>query len=142
LTTPVTWKQGEFSDEVAIAETITGADAVCCVFGPRMPTPAIFCAPATRAVVAAMQAVGVRRLVGVTGAMIGEYPANRTLIFGILRALLLKRFGEMFRDRESQEAIIRASGLDWTLFKPPRLTDGPPTVRIDAGPNLRVGLLS
>jgi len=34
------------------------------------------------------------------------------------------------------------SGLNWTLAKPPRLMDAPPTGRVRAGPTLRVGLLS
>lgn len=38
----LTWRQGEFSDGNAVAETIAGADAVCCVFGPRFLHQAVF----------------------------------------------------------------------------------------------------
>lgn len=41
-----------------------------------------------------------------------------------------------------QEMIVRASGVAWTVVKPPRLTDGPRTGRVRSGCALRVGLLS
>ena len=90
----------------------------------------------------AMEETGVRRLVCVTGAMIGEYPANRSPAFRLFAALLARRFGEVFADRRRQEEIVRASGLDWTLLKPPRLTDGPRTDRVRLEVDLRVGMFS
>jgi uncharacterized protein YbjT (DUF2867 family) len=31
------------------------------------------------------------------------------------------------KDKEAQEALVRASGLDWTIVRPGGLTDGPRT---------------
>ena len=45
-------------------------------------------------------------------------------------------------DRAEQEALVRSSTLDWTLVKPPRLTNRPPRHPVTAGPALSVGLLS
>ena len=46
------------------------------------------------------------------------------------------------QDREEQERLVEASGLDWTIVKPPRLTDSLPQGRVQAGSSLRIGLLS
>ena len=34
--------------------------------------------------------------------------------------------GGMLRDRQRELALLQASKLDWTLARPPRLTDGDP----------------
>jgi uncharacterized protein YbjT (DUF2867 family) len=36
-------------------------------------------------------------------------------------------------DHERKEAIVRASGLEWTIVRPPLLTTGPATGRLRAG---------
>jgi putative NADH-flavin reductase len=46
------------------------------------------------------------------------------------------------RDREQQEMLIEASGLDWTIVKPPRLSDGPGRGRYRSGEDLGVGAFS
>jgi hypothetical protein len=41
-----------------------------------------------------------------------------------------------------QERVVEASGLEWTLVKPPRPTDDGATGSIQAGPALPIGLMS
>jgi len=72
----------------------------------------------------------------------GEYAANRSPAFRLFAALLAHRFGEVFADRRIQEELVRASGLDWTILRPPRLTDGRRTNRVRMGTDLRVGMFS
>lgn len=45
-------------------------------------------------------------------------------------------------DREHQEAIVRESGLRWTIVKPPRLTESARRPVVHPGSEVRVGLLS
>ncbi|GKS63283.1 hypothetical protein YTPLAS72_05870 [Nitrospira sp.] len=45
-------------------------------------------------------------------------------------------------DREEQERLVESSGLDWTIVKPPRLTNSATRGRVQASASLRVGLLS
>ncbi len=125
-----------------ISATVRGTDGICCVFGPRSPYAEAFCASLTQRIVDAMQAEGRRRLVCVTGAMIGALSENTSAAMRIRSALVDRRFREIAADRARQEAIVMASGLDWTLVKPPRLTDGPLTKSVHADPALPVGLLS
>lgn len=132
--------RGGFDDAARVLETVTGAHAVCCVIGPRPPHTDAFCAAATAAIVAAMHRAGVRRLVCQTGAMIG--PGRRSAPFAWMCARFARRAPEAAADREAQERIVMASGLDWTLLKPPRLTERPPGHTLRVGAELRMGLLS
>jgi uncharacterized protein YbjT (DUF2867 family) len=52
------------------------------------------------------------------------------------------RFGKVYDDLALMEDILRGSGLDWTVIRPPQLTDKPPTgtYRTAFGQNLRGGL--
>jgi uncharacterized protein YbjT (DUF2867 family) len=53
-----------------------------------------------------------------------------------------RRWPAIAADGAEQEAIVMASGLDWTLVKPPRLTSGPRTTTVHADATLPVGALS
>lgn len=132
---------GAYQDALRIQEAARDADGVCCVFGPRPPYTDVFCAEATRAVIAAMIATGRRRLLCVTGAMVGAVP-SRSRPMSWMAALHRRWQPAVARDREEQEDAVTGSALDWTLVKPPRLTDAPMTGRVSAGPGVPVGLLS
>jgi putative NADH-flavin reductase len=67
---------------------------------------------------------------------------NRTLLFEWLARRVAGRQPAAAQDRVAQERLVQASGLDWTLVKPPRLTDGAAHRSVTAGSALRVGLLS
>jgi uncharacterized protein YbjT (DUF2867 family) len=47
----------------------------------------------------------------------------RLLVAPIMRALL----GGLYADMAVMEETIRRSGMDWTILRPPQLTDGPRT---------------
>ncbi len=124
-----------------IAATVRGTDCVCCVFGPRPTSAEAFCAPFTRRIVEAMNAEARRRLVCLTGAMIGAMPENTSVGMRIAAALFRRRLPAIAADRAEQETIVMASGLDWTLVKPARLTDGSLTRNVHADPLLPVRML-
>jgi putative NADH-flavin reductase len=132
---------GVYDDAVRVREVVRGADAVCCVFGPRPSSADIFCAAATRAVIAAMADTGCLRLLCVTGAMVGDAP-SRSLLMSWMVGIHRWWRPQAARDRVEQEDAVTGSMLDWTLIKPPRLTEGGPTARIAAGPDVPVGILS
>jgi len=69
-----------------------------------------------------MQAAGVRRLLVVSAAVLFD---DLGLAGTILR---LRNVGD---DSIEMERIVAASALDWTIARPPRLTNGPLTRRYD-----------
>lgn len=132
---------GAFTEAPRVQEVVRGADAVYCVFGPRAAHPDVFCAAATRAVIDAMRATGCRRLLCLTGANIGRL-ASRSWAMSLMTATFARRHPALAGDRVDQETAVMASDLDWTVVKPPRLTDAGPRGPVVAGPNVRAGLLS
>lgn len=134
--------QGELTSADDVLSTLQGCRAAICVFGPRPPFTDIFCEDATATIVAAMHQLGIRRLVCQTGGMIGDYPTNRTLPFQLMANLSGQRWPRQNLDREGQEKAVIRSGLEWTIVKPPRLTDGAAKGKWSAGLDVRVGMLS
>lgn len=134
--------EGSLSSAEDVESTLRGCKAAICVFGPRPPYADIFCEQATATIVAAMHRLGIARLVCQTGGMIGDYPANRTLPFKYMVDMFTRRSPELARDRKGQERAVMLSSLDWTIVKPPRLTDGKAKGRWIVGPDVRLGLLS
>ena len=77
-----------------------------------------------RSIVTAMHRAGTQRLIVVSGTGPfdeGEGPGMRYVIKPIGRRFLKY----VFADFVEMEKVVRASGLDWTIVRPPRLTDKP-----------------
>lgn len=134
--------EGSLTSPVYVEFCLKGCEAAICVFGPRPPYTDIFCEAATRTIVKAMQKLGIPHLICQTGAMIGEYPANRTLPFRLMAALFNRRLPQVANDRSAQEDVVRKSGLAWTLVKPARLSDAVARNKWSSGAQVRAGLLS
>jgi uncharacterized protein YbjT (DUF2867 family) len=58
----------------------------------------------------------------------------------LMRTVLRKAM----EDKERQEALVKASGLDWIIVRPGGLTDGPATGHYQAGldPKISAGQVS
>ncbi len=125
-----------------VAATVERADAVVVLLGAREPSRDVFCAQATERIVEAMQEHGVGRLLCVTGAMVGEASGHRSFALERMARAARKRMPDVMADRARQEEVVRASGLEWTLVKPPRLADGARTRSFRAATDLVVGVLS
>ncbi|SEQ10348.1 Putative NADH-flavin reductase [Devosia sp. YR412] len=116
---------GDARDEAALRQALKGHDAVVSALGtPPSPFKEVtLLSTATRAVVNAMQAEGVSRLVAITGIGAGDSAGHGGFAFDHLILPLLLR--HVYADKNRQEAIIRQSGLDWTLVRPAVLNDKP-----------------
>ena len=142
------------SDPVAIDSAIEGTDAVLSALGPRSISEAGITSQGTRAIVQAMKAVGVRRVVVVSASPVSTIPSPgrpkppkhdpgdgffmRNLAAPLVKAIFRKHYVDL----ALMEAILRDSGLAWTVVRPPRLTDRPLSgaYRTAYGQNLPRGL--
>jgi putative NADH-flavin reductase len=139
----------------ALEPAVAGADAVLSGLGPRSRADAGVASRGTLAIVEAMRATGVRRVVVVSAAPVATVaspgrpdpprhdPGDGLVTRQVLMPLLLATLREVYRDLALMEDALRDSTLDWTVVRPPRLTDGPltGTYRTALGRNLRGGLL-
>lgn len=96
-----------------------GHDAVVSSLGPPGPGPTTIAGDGAKALVEAMRAAKLRRVVLVGVAVLFE---RIGLAAAILRRTLLRNVAN---DSAEMERVVKASDLDWTIVRPPRLTNGP-----------------
>ena len=140
-------------DPAALESAVRGADAVLSGLGPRSNTDAGIAARGTAAIVAAMQATHVRRIVVVSAAPVGTTPSpgrpkpprhdpgDGFFMRHLFSHVATAAFGKVYTDLALMEDILRDSGLDWTVVRPPRLANRPGTGRYRTayGQNVRGG---
>ena len=78
---------------------------------------------AAPALIGAMTRSGVRRLVCISALGVGDSHGHGGFFFDRLFQPLLLRNAS--KDKERQEAAIRASSLDWVIVRPGALNDEP-----------------
>jgi putative NADH-flavin reductase len=117
---------GDILDAGMIREAIAGQEAVCLTIGVGVTIkPVTVFSQGTKNVLAAMAEHGVRRLICITGIGAGDSKGHGGFLYDrIFRPLLLKT---IYEDKDRQEALIKASGTDWTIVRPGFLTNGPLT---------------
>ncbi|MFP4326375.1 MAG: NAD(P)-dependent oxidoreductase [Paracoccaceae bacterium] len=122
------------TDPAQLAPALEGVDAVIMTLGvPRnldfVIRPVTLFSRATEALVPLMQAHGPRRLLAVTGIGTGD---SRAALSSLERLPFRAIMGRAYDDKTRQEAIIMASGLDWTIARPGILTSNRGTGRYRA----------
>jgi putative NADH-flavin reductase len=114
-------------------------DAVLSTLGHRGPGSATVCADGGRAIVAAMGKAGVRRLLVVSAAGVVTDAGDGFVTRYVVKPLILERLlKDAFADMRLCEEEVRASDLDWTIVRPPRLTDKEPTGRYRTATDLNL----
>jgi putative NADH-flavin reductase len=132
--------QGDLLNSTSLKEVIQGQDAVLSGFGPRAPRSEAnsnLLERFARALTTAMPAAGVRRVVVESVAFL-----FKNSIFPpayLLGRLFLPR---TVADASAMERIFAETDLDWTMVRPPELTDKPYTgkYRVREGHLPRFGL--
>jgi uncharacterized protein YbjT (DUF2867 family) len=116
---------GDARDEAALREALKGQGGVVSALGtPASPFREVtLLSTATRALVNAMKAEHVSRLVCITGMGAGDSAGHGGFLFDNLIFPLLLR--KVYADKNRQEAIVGGSGLDWVLVRPSVLNDRP-----------------
>jgi uncharacterized protein YbjT (DUF2867 family) len=128
---------GDVQDAKSVAAAVAGQDAVLCALGVNERKPNTILSDAVRTLTGAMKAEGVRRLLYVSSLGVGETKGQLGPIYNVvILPLLLK---EIFADKETAEAVVRESDLDWTIVQPGRLTKARLTGKYRAGPGAAKG---
>jgi putative NADH-flavin reductase len=117
--------QGDIQRPESLRAAIPGHDAVLSALGTRTLRRTTLLSNAARDVADIMQANNVRRLIWQSSLGVGETRGQLGPLYNWLLIPLLLR--HVFADKERQDAIIRASSLDWTIVQPATLTNGPRT---------------
>lgn len=124
---------GDVMDAVAVAQAIAGQEAVISALGPSRPPVPGMMEIAARNIVAGMQQHQVRRLISTTGAGVRDPQDQPGLMDHVMKRLLTLLAANVLKDSAANVAVIRASELDWTVVRFPRLLDGPHTGQYRVG---------
>jgi len=109
------------TDAAAVSAAVAGSDAVLSALGvPYTRRPVTVYSTGTANIMAAMRDHGVRRLV-VTGsaALDPGYRSTDSVLFRqVMEPLFMRLPGKtVYADNRRMEALIRASGLEWTIVR-------------------------
>jgi len=130
--------KGDVFDTDSVTGAVAGHDAVIVCLGSTGVRDKTTLAAGTAAVIDAMAAHDVQRLVVMSAAGVGDswqqIPRSSRVLF---RTMLRNAFN----DHQAQEAAVEQSSLDWTIVRAAVLKDDPATGRYTAtntGPNTRI----
>jgi putative NADH-flavin reductase len=126
---------GDVSDAARVESAIEGQDAVLSALGATKKQA--ICADGMANILAAMRRAGVRRVI-----VLSAFGASDSHDRSLYTRLLWLFIRERMADKDRMEQLIKRSDLEWTLVRPPRLTDGPRTQRYRSGLDLRMTLNS
>ncbi len=125
LANQITIKQGDLLSSVELEGIIPGHDAVVSAFGPRVPVSkadANLLQQFASGLTSAMRHAGVKRVVVESVAFLfRDSIVPPAYLFGRLF------FPGVVADAAAMERIFEESDLDWTVVRPPELTDKPYT---------------
>lgn len=141
-------------ERATLESAVAGADAVLSGLGQRSRADRGITSRGTRAIIRAMQAADVRRIVVVSAAPVGTVsspgrprppkvdPGDGFFMRTVLSPAIKVVLRDLYADLALMEDALRESGLDWTVVRPPQLTNTPLTgvYRTAYGRNLRRGL--
>jgi putative NADH-flavin reductase len=131
---------GSPTDEAFLKRHVAGHDAVVLATGIDGTGKTTLFSQSAGAVIAAMRAAGVRRLVAITGIGAGETRGHGGWLYNRVIFPLFTR--NRYADKDRQEAMIERTDLDWTIVRPApfaaRAGGGRWTVVTDIPPGLQL----
>lgn len=129
-------RRADVLDRDSVAAVVHGTEAVVSAIGTgagRAPTT-IYSAGIDN-ILEAMRAADARRFVGIRAAPVASRTEATVLERVLLFPMLHRFFGDGYADMRRMEELLRASGAEWTVLRPPMLTDKPATGHYRTAPN-------
>ena len=110
-------------DADAVAEVLQGAGAVVSTLSSWASKQGDVLSSAMRAIIPAMDANGIKRIVSLTGNAAFTPDDTPTLVQKAGRTMLHKIAPKVVADGEEHMAILRGSDLDWTIVRSPTMNN-------------------
>src|SRR4051812_42591318 len=126
---------GELTDRDAVQRAVHGADAVISALGPSLDRKAtgMPLVEGTRTILDAMRAEGVERYIGIATPSLRDPRDTRSLLGRIVPFMGRTFLSRAYRELQETSQLVTDSGLDWTIARFTRPTDGARTGTIRAG---------
>jgi len=126
--------QGDVLTAEDVERTIQGSDLVVSLFGHVKGSPKWLQTNGTKNIVQAMKDHQITRIISLSGGGL-PYPEKDQpkLADHLIRGIMKIAVPKILNDAIQHHKVLEKSGLQWTIVRGPRLTDGPKT------DNYRVG---
>jgi putative NADH-flavin reductase len=124
--------KGDVLDPASVVQAIQGQEAVISTLGITNGSGHTVHSQGVGNMIRAMQNGGVRRLICLSASGLEPGPLWQRVI---AKPMLWYFLGDHYTDLVKMEEAVKQSGLDWTILRPPRLTDGPHTKHYEMGIN-------
>ncbi|MCU0513281.1 MAG: SDR family oxidoreductase [Anaerolineae bacterium] len=116
---------GDILNAAQVAAAVQGVEAVVSVLGPPNNRPEYTISQGMQHILHAMQQHGVQRLVISAGAGVPDEHDTPQFINHVISFVLRLVSRYVVEDMERVVALVRQSGVDWTIVRVPMLTDQP-----------------
>lgn len=131
--------QGDVMDAASVAGAVEGHDAVIVVLGSNGLGDQSTLSTGTRNVVQGMARHAVKRLVVLSAAGVEESWSQVPFLARLVFRTLLRN---ILADHTAQEAVVKASGTNWTIVRAAVLHDGPASGSVRASNTGKVGKIA
>jgi putative NADH-flavin reductase len=125
--------QGDAEDAEAVARAVEDVDAVISALGQTSSSSSRLLTHAGNNIMQAMQEHDVDRFISLVGAGVDTPKDESTLGRKFMRGLMKLFARDVLEDAQQHSEQVMASDLDWTLVRPPRLTEDPGTGQYESG---------
>jgi uncharacterized protein YbjT (DUF2867 family) len=114
------------TDPEVLRPVLEASDAAISGVGPRGRKDGPVSSSATRGILRAMEASGVRRFVAVSAVPVGPVPKGESFVNCRILLPFISAFArDVYVDLAEMEDEIRRSTTEWTIVRPPKLTNKP-----------------
>jgi putative NADH-flavin reductase len=118
----------DLTDPEVLRPVLETSDAAISGVGPRTRKDGPVASSATRGILRAMEASGVRRFVAVSAVPVGPIPKGESFVNRRILLPFINAFArDVYVDLAEMEYEITRSTTDWTIVRPPKLTNKPLT---------------
>lgn len=122
---------GDASNAADVADAIKGHETVIITLGSGMSRKSRIRSLGTANIIAGMKQHGIDRLI--CQSTLGAHESWENLNFFWKHIMFGALLAPVFKDHERQEALVRDSGLDWTIIRPSAFTQDPATGKFKTG---------
>jgi putative NADH-flavin reductase len=125
--------KGDIMQPETFEDYLKDQDAVISAIGVRggvmADKPTTLYSEGSANILQAMQKAGIKRVFFISASAVEISPALPFFVRLVAKYILQKLLKQMYADLLRMESIVKENGTDWTIIRPPRLTDKPVTGR-------------
>lgn len=125
--------QGDVHDASAVEQVISGSDVVINVVGHTKNSAKNVQTVATENILSAMKKHNLNRIISLSGAGLDSPKDINHFGRKMVKFVMKLMAKDILKDAENHYEVLKKSDTDWTIARPPRLTNGPHTGKYKVG---------